>query len=264
MTFQFLFNGTPLEANEAAVLVKSINSGRTKPTIELSDVFDMSSVDSKALFDMAVDKGSHELASLAWKISVAKPARKPHAVRRGRPAAAPSVWEGPEALIEELHKSQSYWSIGAAMLMTYLGDSDDWSTLRKIGVHFVNNLGSSELGTARMPDNSVLYKGFTWNDEKMEFEPLDYRAGIDRKQTFHVSPMYLALREGLGWCGRHGLVEQKSQISYGSKDQDQDSATMRRVYYSVRLTKRGHDVIKLWADSRAYIESYFMKRRMDY
>ena len=147
----------------------------------------MSSVDSKALFDMAVDKGSHELASLAWKISVAKPARKPHAVRRGRPVAAPSVWEGPEALIEELHKSQSYWSIGAAMLITYLGDSDDWSTLRKIGVHFVNNLGSSELGTARMPDNSVLYKGFTWNDEKMEFEPLDYRAGIDRKQTFHVS-----------------------------------------------------------------------------
>jgi hypothetical protein len=95
MTFQFLFNGTPLEANEAAVLVKSINSGRTKPTIELSDVFDMSSVDSKALFDMAVDKGSHELASLAWKISVAKPARKPHAVRRGRPVAAPSVWEDP-------------------------------------------------------------------------------------------------------------------------------------------------------------------------
>ena len=39
---------------------------------------------------------------------------------------------------------------------------------------------------------------------------------------------------------------------------------MRRVYYSVRLTKRGHDVIKLWADSRVYIESYFMKRRMDY
>lgn len=264
MTFQFLFNGTPLEANEAAVLVKSINSGRTKPTIELSDVFDMSSIDSKALFDLAVDKGSHELASLAWKISVAKPARKPHAVRPGRPAAVPTVWEGPEALIEELHKSQSYWSIGAAMLMTYLGDSDDWSTLRKIGVHFVNNLGSSELGKSRMPDNSVLYKGFTWNDEKMEFEPLDYRAGIDRKQTFHVSPMYLALREGLGWCVRHGLVEQKSQISYGSKDQDQDSATMRRVYYSVRLTKRGHDVIKLWADSHAYIESYFMKRRMDY
>ena len=260
MTFQFLFNGTPLEANEAAVLVKSINSGRTKPTIELSDVFDMSSVDSKALFDMAVDKGSHELASLAWKISVGKPARNPHAVRPGRQAAAPTVWEGPEALIEELHKSQSYWSIGAAMLMNYFGTSEDWSTLRKIGIHFVNTIGS----TKGMPDNSVLYKGFTWNDEEMAFEPLDYRAGIDRKQTFHVSPMYLSLREGLGWCVRHGLVEQKSQISYGSKDQDQDSATMRRVYYSVRLTKRGHDVIKLWADSYSYIESFFMKRRQDY
>ena len=260
MTFQFLFNGTPLEANEAAVLVKSVNSGRTKPTIELSDVFDMSSIDSKALFDLAVDKGSHELASLAWKISVAKPTRKPHAVRRGRPTAEPTVWEGPEALIEELHKSQSYWSIGAAMLMNYFGDSEEWSTLRKIGIHFVNTLDKSK----NMPDTSVLFKGFVWNDEKSEFEPLDYRAGVDRKQTFHVSPMYLALREGLGWCVRHGLVEQKSQISYGSKDQDQDSATMRRVYYSVRLTKRGHDVIKLWADSRAYIESYFMKRRMDY
>jgi len=260
MTFQFLFNGTPLEANEAAVLVKSINSGRIKPTIELSDVFDMSSVDSKALFDMAVDKGSHELASLAWKISVAKPARKTHAKRPGRPVAAPTVWEGPEALIEELHKSQSYWSIGAAMLMNYFGASEDWSTLRKIGIHFVNTIGS----TKGMPDNSVLYKGFTWNDESMAFEPLDYRAGIDRKQTFHVSPMYLALREGLGWCVRHGLVEQKSQISYGSKDQDQDSATMRRVYYSVRLTKRGHDVIKLWADSYSFIESFFMKRRQDY
>ena len=72
MTFQFLLNGTPLEQSEAATLIKTVKNSRSAPTIELSEVFDTSKLDSKSLFELAVDKGSQELASLAWKISVGK------------------------------------------------------------------------------------------------------------------------------------------------------------------------------------------------
>lgn len=253
MTFQFLLNGTPLEQGEAATLIKTFKNSRSAPTIELSEIFDMSQLDSKALFEMAVDKGSQELASLAWKISVGK---QPKQVKRGRRPSTETTWEGPEALIEALHKSASYWAVGAAMLLHYFSELNDWSTLRKIAVFYVNELDENN----NIPGDSILYKGFTFSNESGEFEPLDLRQSVERKQTFHVSPMYLALREGLNWCTKNGLVDQKSQVSYGSLD-GEGVQSMQRVYYSVRLTQRGHDVIALWADASDYIVNFFANRR---
>jgi len=253
MTFQFLLNGTPLDAGEAATLIKTVKNSRTAPTIELSKVFDTSKLDSKALFEMAVDKGSQELASLAWKISVGKPAKK---MKAGRPAAQKTVWEGPEALIEELHKSRSYWAVGAAMILDYFSEINDWSTLRKIAIFYINDIDASD----KVPHDSVLYKGFTWSEELDMYDPLALRTGIDRKNTFYVSPMYLSLREGMNWCMKNGLVEQKSQVSYGSLD-GTSGPTMQRVYYNLRLTKRGQDVSQLWADSNEYILNFFTARR---
>jgi hypothetical protein len=254
MTFQFLLNGTPLDAGEAATLIKTVKNSRTAPTIELSEVFDISKLDSKALFEMAVDKGSQELASLAWKISVGKPAKK---MKVGRPVVQKTVWEGPEALIEELHKSQSYWAVGAAMILDYFSEINDWSTLRKIAIFYVNDIDASD---NKVPHDSVMYKGFTWSEELDMYDPLVLRAGIDRRDTFHVSPMYLSLREGMNWCMKNGLVEQKSQVSYGSLDGAKGN-TMQRVYYNLRLTKRGQDVSQLWADSNEYILNFFTARR---
>jgi hypothetical protein len=253
MTFQFLLNGTPLEQGEAATLIKTVRNSRSTPTIELSEVFDISKLDSKALFEIAVTMGSQELASLAWKISVGKPAKK---MKAGRPATQKTVWEGPEALIEELHKSQSYWAVGAAMILDYFSEFNDWNTLRKIAIFYVNDIDASN---NKVPHDSILYKGFTWSEELGNFEPVVLRAGVDRKDTFHVSPMYLSLREGMNWCMKNGLVEQKSQMSYGSLD-GASGNTMQRVYYN-RLTKRGQDVSLLWADSNEYILNFFASRR---
>jgi hypothetical protein len=254
MTFQFLLNGTPLEQGEAATLIKTVRNSRSTPTIELSEVFDISKLDSKALFEIAVTMGSQELASLAWKISVGKPAKK---MKAGRPAIQKTVWEGPEALIEELHKSQSYWAVGAAMILDYFSEFNDWNTLRKIAIFYVNDIDASN---NKVPHDSILYKGFTWSEELGNFEPVVLRAGVDRKDTFHVSPMYLSLREGMNWCMKNGLVEQKSQMSYGSLD-GASGNTMQRVYYNLRLTKRGQDVSLLWADSNEYILNFFASRR---
>jgi hypothetical protein len=254
MTFQFLLNGTPLEQGEAATLIKTVRNSRSTPTIELSEVFDISKLDSKALFEIAVTMGSQELASLAWKISVGKPAKK---MKAGRPATQKTVWEGPEALIEELHKSQSYWAVGAAMILDYFSEFNDWNTLRKIAIFYVNDIDASN---NKVPHDSILYKGFTWSEELGNFEPVVLRAGVDRKDTFHVSPMYLSLREGMNWCMKNGLVEQKSQMSYGSLD-GASGNTMQRVYYNLRLTKRGQDVSLLWADSNEYILNFFASRR---
>jgi hypothetical protein len=254
MTFQFLLNGTPLEQGEAATLIKTVRNSRSTPTIELSEVFDISKLDSKALFEIAVTMGSQELASLAWKISVGKPTKK---LKAGRPAAQKTVWEGPEALIEELHKSQSYWAVGAAMILDYFSEFNDWNTLRKIAIFYVNDIDASN---NKVPHDSILYKGFTWSEELGNFDPVVLRAGVDRKDTFHVSPMYLSLREGMNWCMKNGLVEQKSQMSYGSLD-GASGNTMQRVYYNLRLTKRGQDVSLLWADSNEYILNFFASRR---
>lgn len=254
MTFQFLLNGTPLEQGEAATLIKTVRNSRSTPTIELSEVFDISKLDSKALFEIAVTMGSQELASLAWKISVGKPAKK---MKAGRPATQKTVWEGPEALIEELHKSQSYWAVGAAMILNYFSEFNDWNTLRKIAIFYVNDIDALN---NKVPHDSILYKGFTWSEELGMFDPVVLRAGVDRKDTFHVSPMYLSLREGMNWCMKNGLVEQKSQMSYGSLD-GASGNTMQRVYYNLRLTKRGQDVSLLWADSNEYILNFFASRR---
>jgi hypothetical protein len=254
MTFQFLLNGTPLEQGEAATLIKTVRNSRSTPTIELSEVFDISKLDSKALFEIAVTMGSQELASLAWKISVGKPVKK---MKAGRPATQKTVWEGPEALIEELHKSQSYWAVGAAMILDYFSEFNDWNTLRKIAIFYVNDIDASN---NKVPHDSILYKGFTWSEELGNFDPVVLRAGVDRKDTFHVSPMYLSLREGMNWCMKNGLVEQKSQMSYGSLD-GASGNTMQRVYYNLRLTKRGQDVSLLWADSNEYILNFFASRR---
>ncbi len=254
MTFQFLLNGTPLEQGEAATLIKTVRNSRSTPTIELSEVFDISKLDSKALFEIAVTMGSQELASLAWKISVGKPAKK---MKAGRPAIQKTVWEGPEALIDELHKSQSYWAVGAAMILNYFSEFNDWNTLRKIAIFYVNDIDALN---NKVPHDSILYKGFTWSEELGMFDPVVLRAGVDRKDTFHVSPMYLSLREGMNWCMKNGLVEQKSQMSYGSLD-GASGNTMQRVYYNLRLTKRGQDVSLLWADSNEYILNFFASRR---
>jgi hypothetical protein len=254
MTFQFLLNGTPLEQSEAATLIKTVKNSRSAPTIELSEVFDRSKLDSKSLFELAVDKGSQELASLAWKISVGK-STKP--VKRSGRVVPQTTWEGPEAMIEALHKSASYWAVGAAMILHYFSEDNEWSTLRKIATYYVNDIDMSD---NKVPHDSVLYKGFQFSDEKEEFEPVVLRQGIDRKLTFHVSPMYLSLREGLNWCSKNGLVEQKSQVSYGSLD-GSAGTEMQRVYYSIRLTQRGQDVIELWADAYNYITNFFAARR---
>jgi len=253
MTFQFLLNGTPLEASEAATLIKTFKNSRKAPTIELSEVFDIAKLDSKALFDMAVDKRSKELASLAWKISVSKPAKE---MKVSRPTAQKTIGESPEALIDELHRSRSYWAVGAAMILDYFSKTNEWSTLRTIATFYVNDIDES----CGVPRDSVLYKGFTWSEEQGGYDPVALQANVDRRDTFHVSPVYLSLREGMGWCLRNGLIEKESQISYGSLDGTKGHMT-QRVYYNIRLTKWGQDVSQLWADSNAYILNFFAARR---
>jgi hypothetical protein len=147
--------------------------------------------------------------------------------------------------------------VGAAMILDYFSEFNDWNTLRKIAIFYVNDIDASN---NKVPHDSILYKGFTWSEELGNFDPVVLRAGVDRKDTFHVSPMYLSLREGMNWCMKNGLVEQKSQMSYGSLD-GASGNTMQRVYYNLRLTKRGQDVSLLWADSNEYILNFFASRR---
>jgi len=259
MNFQFLLQGTPIEKEEAAALFKATQSAKTDYyPIDLEKVIDLKVIDSKKLFDLAVEKKIPDLASLAFKVSLAtnSNASKPRVRNPNRIARRTARVRGSssEEIIELLNQTSSYWATGAASILLETS-STEWCTLREIAINIVNMLDRQ----TRMPKNSVLYRGFTQTDEG--WEPLDFSYGVERKNTFHVSPVYIGLREGLLWCVKNGLVEQKSLMSV-TPTNESNKGTMSRIFYKIKATENANSIVGLWADLPNYIESFYRARRM--
>jgi len=259
MNFQFLLQGTPIEKEEAAALFKATQSAKTDYyPIDLEKVIDLKVIDSKKLFDLAVEKKIPDLASLAFKVSLAtnSNASKPRVRNPNRIARRTARVRGSssEEIIELLNQTSSYWATGAASILLETS-STEWCTLREIAINIVNMLDRQ----TRMPKNSVLYRGFTQTDEG--WEPLDFSYGVERKNTFHVSPVYGGLREGLLWCVKNGLVEQKSLMSV-TPTNESNKGTMSRIFYKIKATENANSIVGLWADLPNYIESFYRARRM--
>jgi len=267
MTFQFLLQSTPIEHNEAMALMEVAHPERRKPfEIDLAKVINVSTIDSKKLFDMAVKHENPTLASLAFKMSVTHKggdATEKAAVRAVRAprmkAPEPTVETGVEELIETLCSANGYWATGAALLITSVRN-DEWTTLKDIAVKYANSCWE----TTDITSASVLFKGFREVSKAgtYSWEPLELQPGVERKHTFHVSPIYIGLREGLKWCGKHNLVEQKSGISVGSSRSNTSgrAESMQRVYYKIRATEKGEMMKEMWADIDSYLLNFFKSR----
>jgi len=253
MNFQFCLAGTPIEPHEAVALLEiAAPKGSSKPMIDISTIIDTKELNASKLFELAVSKQNQDLASLAWKISVQQ--KQPATFGAPKLKVVSSVKEPTlEGIIEQLNGTNSYCALGTAMLLKATSFKQ-WVTLRETATYFAGEIVNKKLG---FPTSKFL-RGFEMVEGKPT--PIDLSSGIERKHTFHVSPMYIALREGLVYCKKHGLVEQKQMLSVGapySKNSSLQIDSTRRIYYKINCSKRGLQLVEMWADMDRYIEKNF-------
>jgi hypothetical protein len=262
MSFQFLLESTPIKQAEAVALLAATGEyGEGPIAIELSKVFDLRRIDSKKLFELSIEKGNPELASLAWKISVQKPDKAigkiAAPVRNGAHLKISSP-DTPDHLIEVLNSYSGYWSAGAALLLSKSAD-DEWTTLKEIATSYVNSLWRE----TEASETCVAFRGFWRNERSDVWVPADTKPGAERKNSFHVSPVYIGLREGMLWCRNHGLIEQEKGISVGSLRENvaPKAEHMQRMFYQVRATDKGKEMVKAWGDVDDYVDGIFMRSK---
>jgi hypothetical protein len=245
--FNYTLKGKDLTKDEAVALAEATSSSPVK--IELASILNLRKVDSAKLFKLSVEKKSPELANLAWKISIDDTSEGPVATVKQLEVKAPQ--RPVDHLLEDLHRSNGLWAVGTAMILSSASNGS-WWTLRQIASYWVNNLEVSP--------KSVLFQGFELMNGA--WQPKDYRAGISRRETFHVSPVYICLRDALQWLMKNDLVERRSNISRGSRDENQTPQVnaMLRPFYSVHLNERGKEMIELWGDADQFIMNSFKSR----
>ncbi len=245
--FTYTLKGKDLTKDEAVALAEATSASPIK--IELASVLNLRKVDSAKLFKLSVEKKSPELANLAWKISVSDALEAPIALTKQLEVM--SIQRPVDQLLEDLHRSNGLWAVGTAMILGSASNGS-WWTLRQVASYWVNNLEVSP--------KSVLFQGFELMNGM--WEPKDFRTGISRRETFHVSPVYICLRDALQWLMKNDLVERRSNISRGSRDENQTSQVraMLRPFYSVQLNERGKEMIELWGDAEQFILNSFKTR----
>lgn len=262
MTIQFLLQDLPLGRDEVLALMEPELNTSAKPVrIELSDYITGNFKDSQKLFEMAIKNNNKGLVDIAWKIAMKKDSSTKNSSDEDKSYKKSKILKACERpiesvevedLIEKLNSHSSNWATGAAMLLRATSKGE-WKTLKQIACDFINE--------NTFNPNSANYRGFELNRYNGLFEPRELRSGVDRKTTFHVSPLYIGLREGLMWCKTHNLINQKNQISFGSNSESNKSpGQMQRVYYSVKANDRGEKLVKMWADIDDYIQKFCRAR----
>lgn len=254
MNFQFRIGGTILEQNEAEALLSATKNSSTPTIIDLNPVLSHAQMDAGKLFELAVTQKNQDLASLAWKISV----QQQQEAKKKETAKTPKLTlvsyekqQSLESIIEHLNNTTSYRSLGVAMLLKATKERE-WVTLREVATEFANEMWP------RVSTNCKLLKGFEHKAGKLT--PVDLSSGIERRYTFHVSPLYISLREGLIYCKSQNLMEQKKMLSVGApyaKTTDPRTESTRRIYYKIKATERGEALAELWADIDRYIQKGF-------
>lgn len=262
MNFDFHLKGVPIKASEATALLSATGVDPMQGLrIDLEKVLDMRKINSKMLFDLSVSEGNQELASLAWRISVGRTETPEKAVqprtpsRSVRPAYTDQTFSL-EQVIDKIHQSDAYWAAGASLIISRTS-LNEWTTLRRIATDFVNECWSDR----SLPNKSTAYRGFMLSEDGC-LTPRDLTKGVLRKDTFHVSPLYIGLREGLIFCQKQNLIEMRSAVSVGSENPNRSprAKDMRRVFYKISASEKGAALASLWSDCDVFAKLLFEKR----
>jgi hypothetical protein len=251
MDLKFAFHGIPLKESEAAVLFQTMGGKSKEQFFDLSNVFNLSSADAPTLFQCAVETKSEALATLAYKVGSitvtqkrTEPQEKPKVT-----TTAPQVTLSVEDIIDKINTTNARWAVGVAMLIVRGSQEKDWATVKQTACHFVNTL--------KAPIDSNLFKGFTFDNKKNVYVPRVWNAGVNRKDTFHVSPVYMALMCGFRWCEQNDLIQKQRRLSEPGEHADPRYASMQRVYYRYKLTEKGDALADTWADAMTYVKNYY-------
>jgi len=267
--FQFTIKDTPITEKQAVALVSTGMIGEEVPTIELTKIFKIKKINTKVLFDEAIQKKDEELARLAWKLSTLPDAKqsKPKYARKPIPHKIPEEKLNVGNVIETLCRSKSNWAAGVciAIWCTYQAEgpiSGDALTIKGMCEMFVNQAYYDDVISE---DNSI-YQGFAKapHDLSPSFNVAKWFAMVSKRQseegiTYHSGPLYAAMRGGVIWAKEHKLIELKEHISYGSYDNKTDGpgAKTQRKYYTAEPTDFGRSVACEWEDCLDVAYHYF-------
>ena len=260
MNVQFNLNGISLKQSEAETLLTT--AGAPSIQLDISKYLSKGQVNVKKLFDLSIEKQRPELAALAAKLAIQAPAHqqqqsepKARQLRKGiRRLHEVEATDAPAIeCLDYLLTHKKLGSIGAAMIIETVGSGRP-TTLRDIAVEQVNRAWNKGI-----TEHSAIFRGF--EDNGKSFVPIVTRAekgGI----TFHASPSYNALREGLKYLVKNGLAEATAKTTWGSDDKEltDNEKQLCRTVYEVNLSDKGKELNEIWGDAEKFIYSYWEER----
>ena len=264
-TFQFTLQDQPITEKEAAALV-AVTSTAEIPSIkiELTKLVKLQKLDTKKLFNLAIDRKDESLAQLAWKLSILpQPKVK---------TASPKCYVVPRRIsdsdltasnvIATVCGTKSNWAAGVAIILSavyQMEKGEEELTIKNISEMFVNQMWF-DYG---FPPESSIFKGFKYEnptrDTDAEIIAVVSKEDAGSTGTYNEGPVYASVRAGLLWAKAHQLVEVKEAISHGSSKKNTSGIGeyTQRKYYQIFPTRFGRDVIELWGDCMAKAVNYF-------
>ncbi len=255
MNILYCLGDLELDKAEAKALL-SHNPEEVTVTIDLKR--HIKSLDSKKLFAQAIDTKDTRLATLAAKLAMEggrkfNPTTKRTYRKTGEKSVIPTevIKQDPFDSMEEILSKKCLRNVGAAMILSSL-ESGTRSSLREIGEDMVNHL--EKFGQNSPSDSPRLFKGF----EKSKH---GYRALLSKKgeaKPFHQSPSYTALRDGCKYLAAVGLVNIKTEKTFGAIDEkNKEAGHLQRTVFTVSLTKGAMKLMRNWSDSEDYISGFW-------
>jgi hypothetical protein len=258
MNVQFNLNGITLKQSEAETILST--SEAPIINVDISKYLSKGSFSTKKLFDLSIEKERPELAALAAKLAIQSPKLQQQQPKRRefqkgiRKLHEVTASDSPAIeCLDYLLTNQKLGSIGAAMILETVGKGTP-ITLKDIAIIQVNrawNKGVSE--------ESSIFKGF--KDDGKSIMPVVAKAqkGL---VTYHGSPIYNSLRDGLKYLVKNGMALAVAKTSWGSNDKELTGSQtlLRRTVYEVSLTEKGKELVQLWGDISKFVLSYWENR----
>ena len=264
-TFQFTLQDQPITEKEAATIV-AVTSTAEVPSIkiELTKLIKLQKLNTKKLFDLAIDRKDESLAQLAWKLSILHQSNtKTTSSKRSLvPRQLSDADLTASNVIATICGTKSNWAAGVAIILSAVYQMDkveEELTIRSISEMFVNQMWFEY----SFPPESSIFKGFKYENPTRDTDAMII-AVVSKEDagstgTYNEGPVYSSVRAGLLWAKAHQLVEVKEAISHGSSKKDSSGIVeyTQRKYYQIFPTRFGRDVIELWGDCIAKAVNYF-------
>jgi hypothetical protein len=257
MILEFTLGDLPLDKSEVSALF-SVTDKQPTISVDITKHVDQALFDSKKLFNLSVQQRNPQLATLAAKLAIYKPAKPRRSYRKTGYKAANQQEVNPLSIDEALNMfmtNQSLKTTGAAMLLLMCSKGDK-ATLKQTAAAMVNMLDHRLL-----TPSADCFRGFHRNEMGF-YEPTLREPGVARSACYHTSPMYTALRDGLSLLVRSGLATMEEKTSVGSETKELvgQAQLLRRKVYHVGLTDTGIQVVHMWGDVEDYIDNFWTKR----